>query len=61
VTSGEVTVGRWVAEQALQTARRYRSPFDLQRAKKVMAALDTHKGVAKHQRLEVVKHVEGLG
>ena len=53
---------RWVAEQALMAARRYRSPQDMAVTLKVLEQLDRLKSVARYQRLNGSGHgVEGPG
>ena len=51
MTAQLLEINRWVAERALMTARRFGSGQDVHRAKKILAAIDQRKGVARHQRL----------
>lgn len=62
MTPRQLAVNRWLAEQALQVARRYRDRLEVKRAQRILDAIDRLKSVARHQRLTGSGHgVEGLG
>lgn len=46
-----LAVNRYVAEQALLQARRYGMKFDMERARKVLVAIDKRKGIRRWQKL----------
>jgi hypothetical protein len=52
VTASFLEVNRYVAEQALLEARRFRVAADIARARRVLAALDRRKGVKGWERLK---------
>jgi hypothetical protein len=45
-------VNRWVAEQALLAARRFRAYADVRRAQRILSAIDKRKSVRRMQRME---------